>query len=814
VILLKSKKKIKESMFKKVRKISKRSILLGIIAVCMLTISGGLLWASTLSIPDIAAFETRKVAESTKIYDRTGEILLYDVHENIRRTVVAGEDISEHIRNATIAIEDESFYSHPGIDFSAIVRAVFTNLKNGSLLGGQGGSTITQQIIKNSLLTNEKKVSRKVKEWILAIKLEGVYEKDEILSLYLNEIPYGGNIYGIEEAAQAFFGKTAKDLEIAESAYLAALPQAPTYFSPYGSNVEALEERKDTVLLKMYQNGFIDKEEYEEALEEDVSFAGADERGLKAAHFVMYIREYLEEQYGEEAVREGGLKVITTLDYELQKEIEDMVYDYIMENQGRFDMENASVVVTDPKTGQIIVMVGSRKYSDEEIDGAVNVATRARQPGSTFKPFAYVTAFKKGFTPDTILFDLRTQFSTNCEPFEIAKREDPCFSPENYDFAYSGPVTMRTALAASKNVPAVKTLYLAGQRDSIRTARDMGITTLDLVDDANLSLVLGSGEVKLLEMTNAYGVFANGGTYHEATGILEVIDKEGEVLEEFEEKGTRVLPKENALQITEILADRGLRVGTFGIGTALDIPDPNIAVKTGTTNNYVDVWTIGYNTNMSLGIWGGNNDASPVIRRVSSYVIAPLWREVLDVVVDKYPSEQFERPQNDYSRINKPVLTGSYSGGILSGNRRISNQSIHSILHWVDTENPRGPIPNNPSSNSQYSYWEYPVKIWAGTPGALTPDDEAMPETEGLLISGVRGQYKQGERIIFRIEADFDIDEVSAEIGEEEDSDSTNPYTLRINTDDLDEGMYVLAVRVLTEEGEELKETFAIEIID
>lgn len=799
-------------MFKKLRNIPKRSIFLGIIAVGMLTVSGGLLWASTLSIPDIAAFETRKVAESTKIYDRTGEVLLYDVHENIRRTVIDGDDMSEHIRNATIAIEDEEFYSHPGIDFSAIVRAVLTNLKNGNLLGGQGGSTITQQVIKNSLLTNEKTIPRKVKEWILAIKLEGVYEKDEILTLYLNEIPYGGNIYGIEEAAQAFFGKTAEDLDIAESAYLAALPQAPTYYSPYGSNTEALEERKNTVLLKMYQNGFINKEEYERAREEDVSFAGADERGLKAGHFVMYIREYLEEKYGEEMVREGGLKVITTLDYELQSEIEDMVYDYIMENQAQFDMENASVVVTDPNTGQILVMIGSRKYSDEEIDGAVNVATRPRQPGSTFKPFAYVTAFKKGFTPDTIIFDLRTQFSTNCEPFEITEREAPCFSPENYDFAYSGPVTMRAALAASKNIPAVKTMYLAGMRDSIRTARDMGITTLDPVKDANLSLVLGSGEVKLLEMTNAYGVFANGGIYHEPVGILEIQDKGGKTLEEFEENGERVLPKENALQITEILSDRAIRVGTFGAGTALDIPDPNIAVKTGTTNNYVDVWTIGYNTNMTLGIWGGNNDASPIVRRVSTYVIAPLWREILDVVVDKYPSEQFEKPENDYSRINKPILTGSYTGGIFSGNRLINNQGVHSILHWVDTENPRGPVPSNPNSDPQYAYWEYAVRNWANSSGAPLGDDED-PIEGGFSVSGLDDEYEQGDRISFDINGS-DIEEVEARIGSEEDSDSTRPYSLRLDTDDLEEGSHTLTVTVHTEDGEVFEQTFEIEITD
>lgn len=799
-------------MFKKLRNIPKRSIFLSIVAIGMLMVSGGLLWASTLSIPDIAAFETRKVVESTKIYDRTGEILLYDVHENIRRTVIDGKDMSQNIRNATIAIEDEDFYNHLGIDFSAIVRAVLTNIKNGDLLGGQGGSTITQQVIKNSLLTNEKKISRKVKEWILAIKLEGVYEKDEILTLYLNEIPYGGNIYGIEEAAQAYFGKTARDLEIAESAYLAALPQAPTYYSPYGNNVEALEERKNTVLLKMRQNGFITEEEYEEATEEEVSFAGESERGLKAGHFVMFIREYLVEQYGEEAVREGGLRVVTTLDYELQKEIEDMVYDYIIENQGLFDMENASVVVTDPNTGQILIMIGSRMYDDPDIDGAVNVATRARQPGSTFKPFAYVTAFKKGFTPDTIIYDLRTQFSTNCEPFETSEREAPCFSPENYDFAYSGPVTMRAALAASKNIPAVKTMYLAGMRDSIQTARDMGITTLDLVKDANLSLVLGSGEVKLLEMTNAYGVFANGGIYHKPVGILEIQDREGKTLEEFEENGSRVLPKESALQITEILSDRGLRVGTFGAGTALDIPDPDIAVKTGTTNNYVDVWTIGYNTNMSLGIWGGNNDATPIVRRVSTYVIAPLWRDILDVVVDKYPSERFEKPRNDYSRISKPILTGSYLGGYFSGNRLVG-QGVHSILHWVDTSNPQGPVPANPGNDSQYAYWEYPVRNWGASAGNLLPGDTPAG-SGGVYIQGIDQSYERGDRISFSIRADFDIDEIEAEIGNEYDSDSSSPFSLRLNTRDLNEGIHTLTVYIHGRDAEYVEETFSVEITD
>lgn len=811
-----------KKLFKKIKSVRKRNIFLGIFAVGMLFVSGGLVWASTLSIPDIAAFTTRKVAESTKIYDRTGKVTLYDVHGEYRRTVIDGDQMSQHIRNATISIEDEEFYTHPGIDFSAIVRAVLTNIKNGNILGGQGGSTITQQVIKNSLLTNEKKISRKVKEWILALKLENIYEKEEILTLYLNEIPYGGMIYGIEEAAQSFFGKPASDLTVAESAYLAAIPQRPTYFSPYGNHRDELEARKNLVLRKMRDNDFISDEVYEEALEEEVNFSGADERGLKAGHFVFYVLNYLEDKYGEEMVREGGLRVITTLDYELQEEVQRRVYDYIIENQGAFKMENASVVVTDPKTGQILVMVGSRKYSDTDIDGAVNVAIQPRQPGSTFKPFAYATAFNKGYTPDTIIFDLRTQFSTSCEPYETTNREAPCFSPENYDFNYTGPVTMKAALAASKNIPAVKTFYLAGMRDTINTARNMGITTLDPSRDANLSLVLGSGEVRLLDITNAYGVFANGGTYHEPVRILRVEDKNGKVIEEFENKGKRVIPEQTALQITDILSDRAIRVGTFGAGTALDIPDPNIAVKTGTTNNYVDVWTIGYNTDMTLGIWGGNNNSDPIERRVSTYVIAPLWRELLDVVTDKYPGQNFPEPDRDYSNINKPILTGTYTGGIIErdmrGNSFVRRSGVHSILHWVTASNPQGPIPSNPNSDPQYAYWEYPVRMWSGGGGSVPGDTTGpgQPTQDGdFNVDGLYPDYRQGDRIRFDVYSDaIDIDRVEASIGSESDSSRSRSPRISLYTNDLTEGQYVLTVTVFSRDGERFDKSFYITITD
>jgi penicillin-binding protein 1C len=807
-------------MFKKQHKkigfIRKRDIFLGFVALGMLTISGALLWAAALPVPDITAFETRQVVESTRIYDRTGEILLYSVHRDVRRTVIEKDEMSPHIRNATVAIEDHRFFTHPGVDLFATARAVFANIRDGNLLGGQGGSTITQQLIKNSLLTDERSISRKVKEWILALRLEGIYGKDEILTTYLNEIPYGGNIYGIEEAAQAFFGKSARDLTIAESAYLAALPQAPTFLSPHGNNVEALRERKNTVLLRMYENRFITREEYKKALEEEVSFVRAEERGIKAPHFVMYILEHLERTYGAEAVRKEGFKVITTLDYELQREIEEKVYTYIRENQGAFDMENASVVVTDPNTGQILVMIGSRGYFDDEIDGAVNVAMRPRQPGSTFKPFAYVTAFKKGFTPDTVVFDLRTQFSTNCEPFEIERREYPCFSPENYDFNYVGPVTMREALAASKNVPAVKTLYLAGIRDSIQTAKSMGITTLDPVNNANLSLVLGSGEVRLLEMTNAYGVFANGGIFHRPVGILEIRDGNGKVVERFEDAGVRVIPRENALQITEILADRNIRINTFGAGTALDIPDPNIALKTGTTSNHVDVWTIGYNTNMVLGVWGGNNDGSPIVRRISSYIIAPLWREILDAVVERYPSEQFKKPDNDYSEITKPILTGSHWGGVLvDGVAR--GQAVHSILHWVYRNNPRGPVPERPENDPQYRHWEYPVRLWVERVGAErggATESDAPRRGDEFLISGLVSTYKIGEVIEFSVTSSERLEYVTGRIGTVNTTDSYAPYEIHLETDGLGVGTHTLTITGVVEDGRTLTRSFAIELED
>lgn len=703
-----------------------RKLILFFITVGLFVSGGVILWGATLEIPDLQSFETRKVTQSTKIYDRTGEILLYDLHENIRRSVVPYEDISRNIKNATVAIEDADFYQHYGIRPLATFRAVFIQPLRGK--GVQGGSTITQQVVKNSILTNERKVSRKLKEWILAIKLEKKLSKEEILELYLNESPYGGNLYGVEEASQAFFGKPAANLSLLEAAYLAALPQAPTYYSPYGNNRGQLEDRKNLVLLKMFENSFISEEEYSKAKDGTVEFKPQQDTGIKAPHFVFFIREYLEETYGKRAVEERGFKVITTINYPLQEKAEEIVKRYAFENEEKFNAENASLVAIDPKTGQILVMVGSRDYFDENIDGNFNVALAKRQPGSAFKPFVYATAFKKGYTPETVVFDLQTQFSTECEPDNLTS-EDDCYSPGNYDGKFHGPITFRNALAQSVNIPAVKALYLSGLTDSLNTARDMGLTTLVDVGRYGLTLVLGGGEVTPLDITSAYGVFANDGVKNSYTGILQIEDGDGSILEKFTKRPAQVIEPQIARQISDVLSDNEARAPAFGLRSPLYFEDYDVAAKTGTTNDFRDAWIVGYSPNIAAGAWAGNNDNSPMEKKVAGFTIAPLWNEFMNEALKTFPNESFKKPLIESTENIKPVLKGEWRGSeqyvidSISGNLateftpletrevRVLN-NIHSILNWVDKIDPRGIIPTNPEKDSQFTLWEYPIREW------------------------------------------------------------------------------------------------------
>lgn len=711
-----------------------------VVAAGIIFAAGLLFWVSTLEIPDLSAFEERRVLQSTKIYDRTGEILLYDLHQDVKRTIVPFEDISRHLKNATIAIEDDNFYNHAGIEPFSILRAVIVNVQQGDLLGGQGGSTITQQVIKNSILQKEKTLTRKVKEWILAIKLERILSKDEILSIYLNESPYGGTIYGVEEAAQSFYGKKASDVTLAEAAYLAALPQLPTYYSPYGNNKAALDERKNLVLERMRVKEFITEEEFNAAKEEVVEFQPQAITGIRAPHFVMYVREYLAEKYGEEALAERGLRVITTLDWELQKEAERIVAEKGASNVERFNANNAGMVATDPKTGDVLVMVGSRDYFSEEIDGNYNVALAERQPGSSIKPFIYAAAFAKGYLPDTVVFDVRTQFSPQCPP-DSTSSESPCYSPNNYNNKFIGPVSLRNALAQSLNIPAVKTLYLAGLRDSLKLAGDMGITTLTDPDRYGLTLVLGGGEVTLLDMTHAYGVFANKGMKAEPRSILKIEDTRGNVIEENQVQTKRVLDENVALMISDVLSDNVARTPLWGANSLVNFPNRSVASKTGSTNNFYDAWLMGYAPNLAVGVWVGNNIPSSM-NGLSGLIVTPMWREFMDIALAKIPEESFEQPTINRVGV-KPIIRGEYidTSNLLTLLEDIENnedininsiyQNIHTILHYVDRSNPLGPVPTNPRNDGQYDNWEYAVQAWKNeTYGTTEPVGDTEDEEE------------------------------------------------------------------------------------
>lgn len=672
-----------------------------------------LFWVSTFKVPSIESVEERRVVESTKIYDRTGKILLYDTGGNVRRSTVPLEEISRHVKNATISIEDKQFYQHNGVRPTALVRAVLANIM--ALSWSQGGSTITQQVVKNSILTNNKDVSRKLKELVLAVKLEQMISKDEILSMYLNEIPYGGNIYGVEEASEAFFGKKSSDLTITEAAYLAAIPKAPTFYSPYGKHIDRLEVRKNLVLREMLNEEFITQEEYDSAIAQKITFVPKGDSSVKAPHFVFYVLDYITKKYGEEALSNGGLRVTTSLDYDLQSIGEKIANDYALENKQKFNAENAAIVALDPKTGEILTMVGSRNYFDKEIDGAFNVTTARRQPGSTIKPFVYSEAFIKGYTPETVLFDLKTQFSTSCSSDNLTTGNG-CYSPDDYDGLFRGPITLRNALAQSINIPSVKVLYLAGLSDSIRLARDMGLESLTNKGDYGLTLVLGGGEVTPLEITGGYGVFANNGIKTKISPVIEIKDKNGQTIEKHDPNPTQVLDKEITLKISSILSDNVARSPAYGQTSALHFPDRDVAVKTGTTNDYRDAWIMGYTPSIAVGAWAGNNDNSPMQKKVAGFIVAPLWRAFMDQVLYKYPNEQFEEPLVEDKTQLKPVLQGIWQGGMLASSTPgtvMVTGGVHSILNWLNKDDPRGSYPDNPSEDSQFDHWEYSVRIWA-----------------------------------------------------------------------------------------------------
>jgi len=763
--------------FKKTFKTAFR--LTAILSVIGLTVIIGIFIYFSKDIPDPNKIVDRSVAQSTKIYDRTGEHLLYEIHGEEKRTVIKLEDVSEHLINATISSEDQKFYEHYGIDFKGIARAIYKDIIAGERV--QGASTITQQLIKNSILTSQKTYTRKIKEIILAVETEQKFSKDEILEMYLNQIPYGSNAYGIESAAQTFFGKSAKDLDISESALLAGLPKATTYYSPYGAHPEALEFRSKNIINQMFQEGYISEEEAKEAKEVEIlKKIRPFQENITAPHFVMFVKQQLVDEFGEEKVEKGGLKVYTTLFYEMQMVAEDAVRNGAEENAKNYNAHNAALVAIDPKTGKILSMVGSKDYFNIEEDGNVNVAISPhRQPGSSFKPFVYATALKKGYTPNTILFDTYTNFGVDGSGKE--------FRPQNYNFKSSGPVTMKNALARSLNIPAVKTLYLAGIEDSVEMARDLGITTLNNSDTYGLSLVLGTGEVKLLDMVSAYGVFANEGSKNDYTSILKIEDYNGEILKEFKEDSKQVLDVEIARNMTSILSDNIARTPTFGSRSDLYLGERPVAAKTGTTNSYKDGWTIGYTPSLVAGVWAGNNDATEMKRAGGISAAAPIWNDFMSRVLGLDPIEQFTSPEPIVT--SKSILNGKYESEVIvkldmACGDKLANEltpedqieekvylTAHNILYYVDKNNPQGDYPKNPAEDEQFARWEGPVLEWLGenadeinieppTEICNLRNEDSLPILE--IVSPQNNQIIQGDKIKVKAKAlaEFDISQI------------------------------------------------------
>lgn len=704
-----------------------KNILFILLGLGVIVIGVAIIWVSTLKLPDFKLFTERKIQSSTKIYDRTGQVLLYDLHENIKRTVIPYEEINLDTKNATVAIEDSEFYNHKGIRVKAILRAVWSNMTGGKV---QGGSTITQQLIKNTLLTSNRSVSRKIKEWILAVKLEKILTKDEILALYLNEAPYGGNIYGVEEASKAFFNKEPMSLTLAESAYLAAIPNGPTYYSPYRKNKAKLDERKNLVLKRMLDLKFIDEGTYNKAKAEVVVFMPERPMNIAAPHFVFFIKDYLEKRYGINALDDGGLNIITTLDYDLQKKAEAVALEKSKENEKNWNGSNAAVVEIDPKTGQILAMVGSRNYFDTTVDGNFNVTTAARQPGSSFKPIVYADAFEKGYTEDTTLFDVKTEFNASCSPNGSplpGSRGATCYTPNDYDNKFRGPMTLKDALAQSINIVAVKLLYLVGINDAIKMANNLGITTLTDPSRYGLSLVIGGGETTLLEMTSVYGVFATNGIRHPYTGILSVKDADGKTLEEYTDKSYPVLNPNTTNILSNILSDDKARTPTFGANSILNVPGHNVAVKTGTTNDNKDAWTIGYTPSVVVGVWVGNNDNKPM-KKGGAALAGPIWNAVMSDALKDKPNEFFQDPE-PINPNTPPILRGFWQGGetftdntpsydtntgalIQNNKKEVSITNVHTILYWIDKNNPMNNTPAKNTSDSQFTNWEYGVQKW------------------------------------------------------------------------------------------------------
>lgn len=614
-------------------------VFFSLVALIVLTLFSFIVFAKDLPSPNKLTAHDSSL--STKIYDRNNK-LLYDIYGDKNRALVNWQSLPPYVKQATISIEDKDFYKHSGFSLVGIVRSVFNIVV---LRRVEGGSTITQQVVKNTLLSPERTLTRKIKEFILSIQVERKYSKDEILQIYLNEVPYGGTAWGIEAAAQTYYNKEAKDLTLTEAIVLAGLPQAPTYYSPYGTNPKAYVARADDVARRMREDGYITKTQETQVKSEipNIHFS-PNNQGIKAPHFVFYVRDQLVARYGEKVVEQGGLKVTTSLDLDLQNKAQDIVAEEVAK-VANLNVGNGAAVIEDPKKGQILAMVGSKDYFDKNYDGQVNVAMALRQPGSALKPFTYATGFKAGYTPSTVLMDVPTEFPIG--------GGQPVYKPVNYDGKFRGPIQIRFALSNSINIPAVKMLALVGVKNMLRTAFDAGVKSLEPTDDNlkrfGLAITLGGGEVRLVDLTSGYATFANKGQYTEPVSILKVEDRSGKVLDEAKDKQPkRVIDESIAFIISHILSDDNARSLVFGPGSLLNIPGKTVAVKTGTTDDKRDNWAVGYTYSRVVGVWVGNNDNSPMNPKIASGITGatPIWNKLMQLALTNISNENFTKPDN------------------------------------------------------------------------------------------------------------------------------------------------------------------------
>lgn len=652
----------------------------------------------------------RREGFSSRIYDRNGG-LLYDVYKDEKRIPVVWENVPDYLKQATVAVEDKSFYKHPGFDYLTPLRI----LKNLIVMHRlTGGSTLTQQLVKNVLLTSERKLSRKIREFILAVQIEARYKKDEVLLMYLNEAPYGGAMWGVGSAVEQYFGKPLKALNLAECAILAGLPQRPNAFSPFSKTPTAYIARTEHVLDRMMEDGYISDELRKKTMEEVKNYKFYENKTtILSPHFVFWVKDELAEKYGDEAVEGGGLKITTTLDLKVQNEVQRIVSEEI-DKADKMGISNGAAVVIDPKTGQVLAMVGSRGYFSDKTDGKWNVTTHVRQPGSAIKPITYLMALRRGYTASSMIVDAPVTF-----PGGPGQKD---YSPQNYTGKFTGPISLRNALGNSINTTAVKMLAVVGVENMLRQAFDMGLTTLEPTKENmsrfGLAVTLGGAEVKMIDLAGAYSSFANGGTKIDPIGVLKVEDRNGKVWEDYRDViGKRVMSPQEAFIISNILTDNGAREMTFGAKNGLVIDGYQVAVKTGTTNDKRDNWAIGWTPNILVAAWVGNNDNSPMLKVASGVSGAtPIWRRIMLYALPKRTKQDFPIPESIVQmEVDKVSGYASHDGFasrqeyFIDGTQpKIINDPIHLKLKVCKSGPPAGGLapPDDVASNN-YDEREY-----------------------------------------------------------------------------------------------------------